>query len=241
MSYILEALRKADAERERGAVPDLHAQLLPLTAGSSSADAGGRPVVLWGGVALAVAALGVALWWFVGARPDVAPALAAASAPALTLPASAAALPPAAPAASAPAPPTVAVAAAPTAAPAPRKPAPPAAKPAKPAKAPVRASDEDTPLVAPPVVAKASKPPPAALQAERVPPLAELPEDLRRLVPAMAMGGSVYSPDAKRRMVIVNGQVFVEGSKLTPELSLETVNPKSAVFSVRGQRFSMPL
>ena len=29
MSYILDALRKADAERERGAVPDLHAQLLP--------------------------------------------------------------------------------------------------------------------------------------------------------------------------------------------------------------------
>ena len=29
MSYILEALRKADAERERGTVPDLHAQLLP--------------------------------------------------------------------------------------------------------------------------------------------------------------------------------------------------------------------
>jgi general secretion pathway protein B len=93
MSYILEALRKADAERERGAVPDLHAQLLPLTAGSSSADAGGRPLVLWGGVALAVAALGLALWWFVGARPDVAQALAAASAPAITLPASVASLP----------------------------------------------------------------------------------------------------------------------------------------------------
>ena len=28
MSYILEALRKADAERERGAVPDIHTQPL---------------------------------------------------------------------------------------------------------------------------------------------------------------------------------------------------------------------
>jgi hypothetical protein len=42
-------------------------------------------------------------------------------------------------------------------------------------------------------------------------------------------------------MIIVNGQVFVEGSQLAPELTLETVNPKSAVFSIRGERFAVPL
>jgi general secretion pathway protein B len=57
----------------------------------------------------------------------------------------------------------------------------------------------------------------------------------------MAMGGSVYSPEPARRMIVVNGQVFVEGSTLAPELRLETINPKSAVFSIRGQRFQVPL
>ena len=35
MSYILEALRRADAERERGAVPNIHAQ--PLQGPSNDA------------------------------------------------------------------------------------------------------------------------------------------------------------------------------------------------------------
>ena len=50
MSYILEALRKADAERERGTVPDLHAQLLPGAADDDErrhrvAHAGSWPAV----------------------------------------------------------------------------------------------------------------------------------------------------------------------------------------------------
>ena len=53
MSYILEALRKADAERERerGAVPNLHAQLIPLTAGRVEDDEGERmPIGWWVGI-----------------------------------------------------------------------------------------------------------------------------------------------------------------------------------------------
>jgi len=70
--------------------------------------------------------------------------------------------------------------------------------------------------------------------------LTELPEDVRRQVPPMALGGSVYSPQPASRMVIVNGQVTREGSTLGPDLRLEHIGPKSAVFSVRGQRFEMP-
>ena len=69
----------------------------------------------------------------------------------------------------------------------------------------------------------------------------ELPEDLRRQVPVLTVGGSVYSPQADKRMVILNGQVFAEGAMLTPELKLEQIRPKSAVLSIRGQRFELPL
>ena len=70
MSYILEALRKADAERERGAVPDIHTQ--PLFA-SEREEAPTRPrwvvPVLGACVVLLVAALGYVL---LGGRNDAA-------------------------------------------------------------------------------------------------------------------------------------------------------------------------
>ena len=71
--------------------------------------------------------------------------------------------------------------------------------------------------------------------------MSELPDELRRQLPPLVIGGSVYSPQAAKRMVIVNGQVFQEGATLAPELLLEQVRPKTAVFSIRGQRFEMPL
>jgi general secretion pathway protein B len=74
----------------------------------------------------------------------------------------------------------------------------------------------------------------------RTPRLNELPDDLQREVPAMAISGSVYSPQPASRMLIVNGQVFREGSTLAAGLRLEQIGPKSAVFSVRGQRFELP-
>lgn len=105
------------------------------------------------------------------------------------------------------------------------------------AKATVRADPGAKVAVVPPV-------PPAQATASapaRVPNLAELPGDLRQQVPAMSIGGSVYSPQASARMIVVNGQVFQEGNALTPELVLEQIRPKSAVFTIRGQRFEVPL
>jgi general secretion pathway protein B len=75
----------------------------------------------------------------------------------------------------------------------------------------------------------------------RLPALAELPADLRQQVPPLVIGGSVYSPQASVRMVIVNGQVFQEGNSLAPELKLEQIRQKTAVFSIRGQRFEVSL
>jgi general secretion pathway protein B len=87
-------------------------------------------------------------------------------------------------------------------------------------------------------------PPPStepATPPARLPALAELPVELRQQVPALVVGGSVYSPQASARMVVINGQVFQEGNSLAPELKLEQVRQKTAVFSIRGQRFEIPL
>ena len=74
-----------------------------------------------------------------------------------------------------------------------------------------------------------------------MPALSALSPDLRAAVPAMAVGGHVHSPAPASRMLIVNGQVLREGDAVAPEVRLETIGRKSAVFSVRGQRFEMPL
>lgn len=247
MSYILDALRKADAERERGSVPDLHAQLLPLGSAEVEAEPARASPLLWLGAGVLLAVAAGATWWAFGdgasdvpvplAAAPLASAPAAAAAPAASAPAtgpSAAAEAPAAPPQAATRPEPAIPQAAPKAAARPRitanapaaaapKPRPKATVAAQPAPAP------PSPLVPPPA-------PPA-----RLPTLADLPGDLRQQVPPLVIGGSVYSPQASVRMVIVNGQVFQEGNTLAPELKLEQIRQKTAVFSIRGQPFEVPL
>ena len=63
MSYILDALRRADAERERGTVPSLHTQQLGVLPGDDEAPP--RPRLLIGAVVVLVLALGGVLAWMV--------------------------------------------------------------------------------------------------------------------------------------------------------------------------------
>ncbi|HEY8973035.1 MAG TPA: general secretion pathway protein GspB [Burkholderiaceae bacterium] len=79
MSYILDALRRADAERSRGAVPGLHAQGLPADVEPAARDyrpliwaAGGAGVLLVAGVVILL----VAPWKSVQVPPESRAALA---------------------------------------------------------------------------------------------------------------------------------------------------------------------
>lgn len=253
MSYILEALRKSDAERERGAVPDLHAQPLTLAGAEEAAAPGPGRFWLWLAVA-AVLLLAAALAWRLTLH-DAPPVLAAAPArppvAAPSPPPAVSTLPQVAPTiASAPLP-----ASAPLAEPAPaRMQTSTQTPPAKPTHAATPTPEPEAKSARKPVprvrarpaaptaaAATAAKKPAAPQPAERVPLLAELPDDLRRQVPAMVIGGSVYSPQPASRMLIVNGQVYREGSPVAPELQLDQIGTKAAVFSIRGKRFEVPL
>lgn len=99
MSYILDALKRAEAERSRGEIPDLHAQPLgDLPAAEAKAPAGSR--VLWVAGAAAIMLLGGAGGWWLSrdgaSKPD--PAVAVRPEPAPV----AAVIPPAIPPAAAP-------------------------------------------------------------------------------------------------------------------------------------------
>ena len=77
------------------------------------------------------------------------------------------------------------------------------------------------------------------LPAMNEPDLAELPEEIRRDLPKLVIGGSSYSGDAASRMVMINGQVFHEGDRLAPDLVLERIRLKSAVLAFKGWRYEV--
>lgn len=239
MSYILDALRRADAERERGAVPNVHAQ--PYAAPSNETDAPrSTPPWLWIALALLAAAV-LALAWKLFATDTPREQLAAA--------------PVAAPPVPKPAP-TTAPAATPSVSPPPspvplqpvqplpvRPPTPAsraAAAPAKAASKPAARSEAASAAAASTAIAPAIAPPSTPASAvERIYAVSELPEDVRRSLPALPIGGAMYSKNAADRMLIVGGQILREGDAIAPDLKLEQIRLKSAVFRFKAYRYEV--
>ncbi|HEV7574559.1 MAG TPA: general secretion pathway protein GspB [Caldimonas sp.] len=251
MSYILDALRRAEAERERGAVPSLQSQQHAIADDDARAA---RPRTLVGAiVALAVALIGVLAWNFLAgpAAPTRAPiegSISPVPAPLPTLPVAPATLPPAVTTATptnAPAPPvtTILPTLPSTAAPAPPTATAPTAAIAPPATR--TATDLRRAAGKPATAASAAAPTgaPGATTAttgeNRVYMQSELPEEIRRDLPKVVVGGSSYSGDAASRMVMINGQVFHEGDRLAPGLVLERIRLKSAVLAFKGWRYEV--
>ncbi len=69
----------------------------------------------------------------------------------------------------------------------------------------------------------------------------ELPPEVQRQLPTLTLSGSVYSPQASNRMVIVDGRLVLEGEQAAPNLVVERILPKSVVIRFQSYRFSVPL
>ncbi len=234
MSYILDALRRADAERERGSVPGIHAQ--PAMLGHADAEMQRPPRTnLWIGLALGSALMALLGWLLLGqdTPPPAAPAAAAPPlaitvlpvAPATVAEPSSTVTPNTAPAVT-PAPAPVALTTPPAVTQAPRKPSP---------RLPVNTAEGAMPVASSPV-ASAAVPPSTE---PRVYAFNELPEEIRRELPTLVIGGAMYSKNPSNRMLILNGQTLHEGDKLVPGLKLEQISLKSAVLEYKGYRYGI--
>jgi general secretion pathway protein B len=215
MSYILEALKKAQAERQLGSAPTLLA--VPVGAApATGAAARRRPAWI---ALLAVAlllALAVLAWRFQPPASKPAAPVAVVSTP----------VPAAAPPAPAPE-----IAPAPTAMP-PLAVVPPSVPVAK-------------PVVPKPVPAPAAVPAPVptpapAPEEEKLPSLRELPEPIQRSVPALAFGGYMYSKNPADRLLLIDKALRHEGEEVAPGLVLEKLLPKAAVMNYKGYRYRVP-
>lgn len=240
MSYILDALRKSQAERERGQVPGLDAQPEPAARPTAEPAHASRAGGLLAGAGLGLAlALGAAWWW----RPTPAPVAAAAAVATVTASAAAlpapvpvpipAALPTSLPVSSSPA----------TSLPATSLPATslPASLPApSPKPLPVVVSaPQPSPTSHPP--STSPRAPPVAQPAPRPIPLGQLTAEQRRELPAMVLGGSIWSESAQGRFVIVNGQVVREGEAAAPSAIVEQIEPRRVLVRWRGLQLELPL
>jgi general secretion pathway protein B len=211
MSYILDALKKADAQRQRESMPGLHAKPVRIVFARAAAH-NARGLWPW---AMA-AALGVAAaWWLWPGKAlvqDRTESRIDATAPAAPVP-------------PAPAAPNQAdLASARVDAPAPPDAASPPARSATPQKA---ATAKEP--------ARAARKPAAAasLPEESSAPVA--PPD----VPRLQVSGSSYSENPAYRMLILNGRMYREGEEVAPDLLLEQIRPKSAQMKYRGQRYTI--
>ncbi len=244
MSYILEALKKAQAERQLGSAPTIHA--MPLQA-APAPPSGTRRMPLWLGLTCAAMVLSFAIGIVNGYNGADTGALTApavlgvapvtAPPPVVVTPAApvAAVVTPAAPLAPvaqpvpvAPAPATVALVRPPVAA--------MAAAPVLPAQPPPAVAP---PAPVPPAAREQASPPVAEVAAaeENLPFMSQLPEPQRSELPKVTFGGYMYSKNPADRLLLIDRVLRHEGEEVAPGLVLEQLQPKAAVMNYRGTRY----
>ena len=273
MSYILDALKRADAERGRGTVPGLNAQPMPGTPPGAMAERRARRGWLAAAFVLVLAGVAAGTWvWRSQAAGDGTPVRVAA----VPVPPPAQSQPTVADGLAGSLPATGSRATTPQ-----RRQAPPAVPPTPgsahrgPGRTGLVPARRTPPMTPPPAVqrgtgcaatARALDPSPrrssrprrrAEAQRQRdrpsrqtgviglgrqrspaiAPLLSELPEEIRRLIPALAITGAVYSENPAQRLLLVNGQVLPQGATAAPEVVIEEIRARSATFTFRGSRF----
>ena len=224
MSYILDALRKSDQQRRRGAAPT-------LLVGQATAVAPKRPAFLAYGMLVAVlVGAGVVIGWLRPWQPEqAAPAgseLVAAK-PLTSTPRQ----PASAPSEMAPQPqPELQVQ---------------DAKPQRPARA-KPTTDGTRPEADVAMPGKVEAPAPGqpggsatadAARLQTLNSMVELPLSLQQELPAMTITVHAYSGNPGNRLVGINNRILREGEYVVPGLKLEQITPDGMIFGYKGYSF----
>jgi general secretion pathway protein B len=213
MSFILDALRKSEHERERRALPGLVET--PIARGA-------RPTLPWilGGIGVLLAVNAAILGWVLlrpVAPPPTAPPLGAPMVAAMPAP-----RPTTAPEAAG----RVRSLAAEAADAVPEVPEPPPVLHAVPADGVQPAPQYGVPVRATPTPS--------------LPPLLrQLPAAVAAVMPPLNVDLHVYSPVAAQRFAIINGQRVHEGGVLKEGMLVELITPEGVVLNHQGTRFTL--
>lgn len=241
MSYILEALRKAEQERKLGQPPSLQAVMQHEVAEPRPP----RRRLLWIALTIAVLLLLAVMTLLLLRQRSVPAEHAPPATPAAVSPADAATAP--APAGAAlpqdiaslddlavPQPP----AATKDRASMETMPVPRAALPAAPRPAPPPVPQTETESVAEPEIDEASD---VEAAMSEVPLLREMPPNYRADFPALSVEVHVYDEDPARRWIMTGGKRYREGEALSEGPRIAEITPEGIVFDHRGQRALVPI
>ncbi len=211
MSYILDALRKSDQQRQRGAAPTL------LSAHASAVAPRQTALFFYALLSLMLVGAGVAIGW-------LRPWQAEHAAPVALLPAKP--FEPA-PIRALPVPAEVEV-----------KPQAqarlPRAAPVAPHQAAAAASGKTVESIPERGVSKDAA---AVTPAQTTIPLAELPVSLQQELPPMSISVHAYSGRPADRLIGINGKLLREGDEVAPGLRLEEITPDGMILSYKEYRF----
>jgi general secretion pathway protein B len=209
MSFILDALRKSDQQRQRGVAPTLRPAPAMAVAPKQPA------YLLYGAFAAVLLGAGIAIGWLRPWQPEqTAAQQAVAAKPLDSSPREAV---PAARSVPAPAPmnrvmpegtDTVARSAVPVA---------PKTAPQEPKPAPEPSVD-------------------AGSREQRVMTMAELPAPIRDQIPKISISFHAYSAKPADRLVGINDRMLREGDSLEPEFRLEQITPDGMILNYKGTR-----
>ena len=212
MSYILDALRKSDQQRQRGATPTL------LTAQSTAAETAPPAYFIYGLLAAVLVGAGIVIGWLHRSQLERPAAETIAAKPLessarQTAPASVTPVTPARPAHS----------------------LSNAGTRGTPPKA-VTAATKDAP---PPVPEKPANTggPTDLIQEPKVMTIGELPASIRQELPGMQISLHLHSTKPGNSFVSINNQMLQEGAYPAPGLRLERITPDGMIFSYKGYRF----
>lgn len=221
MSYILEAIRKSDQQRQRGAAPTV------LTAPTAEAPPKRSAFLIYGLLAAALIGAGMVIGWLRPWQPEQPAAVAVAAKP-YELGSRQVA--------------TVSLSALPETAVKPASAAqPPLQKPmptAQPAPAPADvAARLDLPAPTKTVVPSVPSTVTDPAQERKVMTTAELPTSIQQEIPKMAISLHAFSGKPAERLVSINDRLLREGDSLAEGLKLEQITPDGMTFSYKGYRF----
>jgi general secretion pathway protein B len=209
MSYILEALKKSDQQRQRGAAPTLQAAQITVAAPK-------RPLFIYYGLLAAVLlGAGIMIGWLRPWQPEQPPfetePIAAKSPISISQQAAPAPLT---------APPEMLGA---------MKPNNPAlvnsGTPSAAAPIPDKSMPEKSASIA------------GVAQEQKAIPFDELPLQIQQEIPAMTVQLHSYSGNPSERLVYINSIRLREGESLMLGLRLEQITPDGMIFSYKGYRF----
>ena len=207
MSYILEALKKADQERSRGAVPDIRASHLVMHEGRDYRRIALALMILF----LAVQAL--LLFLYLHAEPAAPPVPVATTAAAPPTASLAPITPPAAPLAAS------------------REPASPIVL------APPSAAREIAPARAAPAPAAQARPAADEVPVYSINPWQQGSAAVQQLAVGLSLDVHVYAEQPAQRFVLINMIRYREGERLKEGALLERITPQGVVLSYEGEPF----